>query len=87
MPSFSTLPMREALQLAQSASVPGPIARYVEHIESLEEGHAGRLAPSEGENLRTVRLRLSAAARHLRTKVIIRRVGNELLFWVDAPRR
>ena len=84
MPQFSVMPVDEAVKKAASSTMSGPLAEYVDYLSSLAEGEAGRLTPSDGEDVRTVRMRLGAAARRMNKKVIIRRAGDEVLFWVSA---
>ena len=84
MPEFSVMPVDEAVRKAESSGMPDALAQYVDYLTSLQDGEAGRLTPSEGEDVRTVRMRLGAAARRLSKKIIIRRAGDEVLFWVEA---
>jgi len=84
MPKFSVVSTNEALRDAERAAVPEELAPYAEYLHQLAPGEAGKLVPSQGEDLRTVRLRLSAAARRMNKKVIIRRAGEELLFWENT---
>ena len=81
MPEFSVLPANDAAQEAVSAAMPEDLAPYADYLTHLNTGEAGRLVPSDGEDVRMVRYRLSAAARRMGKKVIIRRAGNEILFW------
>lgn len=82
MPQFFKLSLEEAMRLADEASASAALARYVEFVGGLEVGDEGRLAPLAGEDVRVLRLRLSAAARRLHKHVVIRRAGDEVLFWV-----
>jgi hypothetical protein len=84
MPQFSVLPVDEAVKKADRSTMSDALAEYTEYLGSLSAGEAGRLTPSEGEDVRTVRMRLGAAARRMNKKVIIRRAGDEVLFWVEA---
>ena len=84
MPEFSTLPVDDAQLQAETADIPRSLAEYVDFISRLPDGQAGRLKPSAGEDVRLVRMRLGAAARKMRKKVIIRKTGDEVLFWVGA---
>lgn len=84
MPQFSLMPVDEAVRKAEKSTMSDALAEYTEYLASLSVGEAGRLTPSEGEDIRTVRMRLGAAARRMHKKVIIRRAGDEVLFWVEA---
>ena len=84
MPDFSVMPVKEAVRKAEASAMPDALAEYAQYLGSLTVGEAGRLTPSEGEDIRTVRMRLGAAARRMNKKVIIRRAGDEVLFWVEA---
>ena len=84
MPRFSVMPVDEAVKKAETSAMPDALAEYVDYLSRLAEGEAGRLTPSDGEDVRTVRTRLGAAARRMNKKVIIRRTGDEVLFWVAA---
>ena len=84
MPKFSLMSVREAFNEAQTSSMPDELAEYAEYLRNLPTGQAGRLVPSDGEGIRIVRLRLSAAARRLNRKIVIRRTGDELVFWENT---
>ena len=84
MPQFSVMPVDEAVRKAEDSAMSDALAEYVGYLSRLVEGEAGRLTPSDGEDVRIVRMRLGAAARRMNKKVIIRRAGDEVLFWVSA---
>ncbi len=84
MVKFSTLPVDDAQSRAEAADIPRSLAEYVAFINRLPDGQAGRLKPSDGEDVRQVHMRLRAAARKMRKKVIIRKAGDEVLFWLGA---
>ena len=58
MPQFSVLPVGEAVKKAETSGMSDNLAEYVEYLNGLAEGEAGRLTPSDGEDVRTVRMRL-----------------------------
>jgi hypothetical protein len=78
------MPVKEAVRVAEQSTMSDAVAEYAEYLASLAVGEAGRLTPSDGEDVRTVRMRLGAAARRMHKKVIIRRAGDDVLFWVEA---
>ena len=55
---------------------------YLSNIEKLEPGQAGRLQPTEGETVAAIRRRVGAAAKLSGKPVTIKRVGQEVFFWV-----
>ena len=82
MPSFETLPVKQA----QANSVTGKriklLRQYMDFIEQVPNGHAGKLEPAEGETTNAVRRRLGAAAAALGKALTIRRVENAVYFWI-----
>ena len=54
------------------------------YIEKLELSQAGRLQPSEGETVAAIRRRLGAAAKLFGQPVTIKRVGDEVFFWLGG---
>ena len=83
MPRFSVIPVGEAVEKAERSAMPDALAEYAEYLGSLRTGEAGRLTPSTNESVKTVKMRLSAAARRLNKKGIIRRDSDDVLFWVE----
>ncbi|MBM3940225.1 MAG: hypothetical protein FJ318_04925 [SAR202 cluster bacterium] len=61
----------------------GVLAEYLGYIERLVPGEAGRLHLSAGERVGTVRMRLGADARSAGKPMLIRRVGGDLVFWLN----
>lgn len=80
MPTFTVIAVKDAERSAMS----DVLAEYAEYLNNLDVGEAGRLSPSADESVKMVRMRLSAAARYLNKKVIIRYAGDDVLFWVEA---
>lgn len=86
MPIFTMMPVDKAVHEAEASAMPGDLAPYAAYLNDLAPGEAGRLSPADAEDVRSVRLRLSAAARRMNRKIVIRRVGNDLLFWENTQR-
>ena len=89
MPQFELVSREEAQ--ARTAS-PGRRAQvvqeYLDYISQLQEGQSGKLQPSQGETVATVRRRLGAAVKVSGKNVTIKRTGDEIYFWVQqTPRR
>ena len=89
MPRFDRVPLAEAKAKtdrphSRRAQI---IAEYVEYIEQLGAGEAGRLQAAEGEPITTVRRRIGAAGRQLGRSLTIRRTGDEVYFWAEEVRR
>ena len=87
MPKFTMMPVDEAFHEAEVLSMPDDLAPYADLILNLVPGEIGRLVAPRNENVRMVRLRLSAAARRMNKKIIIRRVGDTLLYWENTQRQ
>jgi hypothetical protein len=51
----------------------------------IPQGQAGKLRVLEHENLTTIRKRLGLAAQALGITLVIRRSGQDLYFWIEAP--
>ena len=82
MPKFELLPLNEAvMKSAQN------LQEYVGYIEQLGEGRAGRLQASDGERIGAIRRRLGAAAKLAGKDLVIKRVGEEILFWPEVTEK
>ncbi len=84
MAHFDMLTADEARRRLTSTKQAQVRAEYLAYVEALVPGQVGRLVPSDGEPVGLVRARLSTAVRASERKVIIRRAGNELLFWLNG---
>lgn len=84
MAHFDMLSAEEARGRLTSSKQAQVRAEYIGYVEALVPGQVGRLVPNEGEPVGLVRTRLSTAVRTSGRKVIIRRAGNELLFWLNG---
>ena len=65
MPTFDLVPKPEAELKTASGKRAMIIKEYVEYLNQLQDGHAGRLQPVGGEGIMTVRRRIGAAAKAL----------------------
>jgi hypothetical protein len=81
MPEFTTVSVQEA----QLRTIPGRqgsfLNQYIDYIQQLPSGQAGKLHVLEGENPLTIRRRLVTAAKAMNIPLTIKRSGNELYFW------
>ena len=87
MPTFDQVPLQEAKLKTATGKTAQITKQYLDFIEQLTEGQAGRLQPSEGESLATVRRRLGVAAKLSGKDITIKRQGNEVYFWVRQEQR
>src|ERR687896_188112 len=83
MPEFTTISVQEA----QIRTIPGRQGRfineYIDYIQHVPSGQAGRLRGGESENPLAIRRRLVSAAKALDIPLIIKRSGNDLYFWQE----
>jgi hypothetical protein len=81
MPEFTTVSVQEA----QMRTVPGRQGRllneFIDYIQQVTSGQAGKLHVVEQENPLTIRRRLVTAAKAMNIPLTIKRSGNELYFW------
>jgi hypothetical protein len=56
---------------------------YVDYIQQLPQGQAGRLRIGEDEKHTTIRRRLTVAAKAMHIPLIIKRSGTDLYFWQE----
>ncbi len=90
MPTFDQVPLQEAMLKTATGKTAQINKEYLGYIEQLTEGQAGRLQPGEGESVATVRRRLGVAAKLSSKDIAVKRLGNEVYFWVQQeprPRR
>ena len=92
MPHFETLPLEEALMRSATGRRAEITKEYLNYIEQLREGQAGKLTVTDGETYPTVRRRLGAAAKLAGKDIVVRRAGDDLYFWAQPqeqprPRR
>ena len=90
MPTFDQVSLQEAMLKTATGKTAQITQEYLGYIEQLPEGQAGRLQVGEGESVATVRRRLGVAAKLSGKDIAIKRLGNEVYFWVQQeprPRR
>ena len=92
MPTLEVISLQQAqLDLSLSGKRGAIVRQYVDYINQLETGQAGKLTPDEGETTAALRRRLGTAARLLGKNVVTTRQGNVVFFWEEAdgkaPRR
>jgi hypothetical protein len=81
MPEFTTVSVQEAM----IRTIPGRqgtyMNEYVDYIQQLSHGQAGKLHVVEQENPLTIRRRLVTAAKAMHIPLTIKRSGDDLYFW------
>ena len=92
MPTLEIVSLQDAKRELSLTGKRGALMRqYIDYINQLADGGAGKLTPDEGETTAAVRRRLGAAAELLGKKLVVNRQGNTVFFWEEgagpAPRR
>ena len=92
MPAFETIPLQQAMLKTATGRRAQLAQEYLQYIQQLAEGQAGKLQAREDEKITTVRRRLGDAARLAGKNLVIKRTGEDLYFWVEPtgeerPRR
>ena len=88
MPEFQVVTLREAMMSSTATGKRAQLAQeYAGYTGRLGPDEAGRLTPSDGETVATVRRRLGSAARVSGKSIQIKSVGNDIYFWEDTPKR
>lgn len=87
MPRFEVVPLDEARVKSATGKRAQALQEYLDYIAQLKEGDAGKLQVAQGETPTAVRRRLGAAAKAADKNVVIKRVGEELYFWLETKRR
>ena len=83
MPTFDLVPLQEARLKTATGRRGQVLLQYAAYIQQLPEGQAGRLQTTEDEKVTTVQRRLTVAATALGTRLTIKRMVDELYFWVE----
>ena len=87
MPKFELVPRAEA-EVSSATGKRAEITReYLGYVEQLRPGKAGKLQAAEGETASAVRRRLGTAAKLSGKNIVIRRVGEDIYFWVKSTGR
>ncbi len=84
MPKFVIVPHSEALAKSSNGKRAQIVREYAGYLEALTPGQAGRLIPLIGETPMAIRRRLNAAAQAAGTELVVRRVRDEVIFWVKG---
>ena len=84
MPQLEVVSRSEAELRTAGKARAEALREYIEFIERLKDGQAGKLQAQEGETLRTVRRRLGDAGRLSGKDQVIKRDGEVLYFWIKA---
>jgi hypothetical protein len=83
MPEFTTVSVTEA----QLWTIPGRqgsfMNEYVDYIQQVPQGQAGKLHPVENEKPTTLQRRLVIAAQVLGINLVIKRSGEDVYFWSE----
>ena len=87
MPEFTTTTLEEVQRLTGGGKREKDLAAYVESVNGLAAGTAGKVVPSDGETLSTVRRRLGDAVRRSGRDIEIRRTDHAVYFWMKKGRR
>ena len=87
MPEFRLIPVGEAQAKTQTVGKRAHlIQEYVGYIDALRRGQAGTLRPSEGESVAAVRRRLGKAAKATGKDLVVKRSGDQVVFWEGTRR-
>ena len=84
MPTFEVIPLQEARVKTATGRRGQSLQQYADYIQQLPEDQAGKLQATEDEKVTTVRRRLTVAADALGKKLTVKRMGDELYFWVES---
>ena len=87
MPEFEVVPLQQAIASSSTRGRSDAIREYSQFIGQLGRDDAGKLTPSDGETVATVRRRLGSAVKASGKNMQIKRVGAEIFFWEEAPKR
>ena len=85
MPTFETLSLQEARLKTATGRQGQIVQQYADYVNKLEGNQAGRLRASSEEKITTLRRRLTTTAKLLGKTLVVKRMGDELYFWVEAP--
>ena len=90
MPTFEIISLQEAMLQSSLTGKRGAITHeYLNYIERLEPGKAGKLTIGEGETSAALKRRLGAVAKLVGKTLVVKRVGDDIYFWQEEtkPRR
>ncbi len=87
MPTFGTPAIGEARARSAAGKRAVLPQEYVDYIQRVAPGEAGKLEFGEGEMTQAIRRRLNAAAEALGKRLEFRRTENAVYFWASDGRR
>ena len=91
VPTLELVPLQKAkLTLSLTGKRGALLRQYMDYIDQLESGRAGKLTPSDGETAAAIRRHLGAAAQLLGKSLVVKRHEDTIYFWEagsQAPRR
>lgn len=87
MPRFTTTSVEEAWKITGGGKRLRELAAYLESVNGLSPGVAGKVVASEGESLATVRRRLGDAVRISGRDIEVVRTDDAIYFWLSGRRR
>ena len=87
MPEFEVIPRQQAMESSSTRARSDAIQEYAQFIEQLGRDEAGKLKPSDGETVATVRRRLGSAVKASGKSMQIKRLGEEIYFWEEPQKQ
>ena len=85
VPTLEFVSIQEAqLELSLSGQRGVTMRQYIDFINQVEAGQAGKLTPDEGETTAALRRRLGAATPLLGKNLFVKRQGDVVFFWEDS---
>lgn len=88
MPKFEIITKEEAQSKSKFTGKSGQImAMYMFFIEQLKEGKAGKLKAGDGETIQAIRRRLGKAAKLAGKEIVIKKLHDEIYFWLDVEEK
>jgi|SRR5919106_1491597 hypothetical protein len=81
MPEFTTVSVQEAKLRTIPRTQGRVVSEYINYIQQMSSGQAGKLHVSESEKPLTIRRRLVVAAKAMNISLTIKRSGSDLYFW------
>lgn len=87
MPQLEVVSKSEAELKTTGTARAEALREYIDFIEELSSGEAGRLQAKAGETLRTVRRRLGDAGRLGGKNLVIKKDGQVIYFWLRTTGR
>lgn len=88
MPTFEVIPLQEAMLQSSLTGKRGAITReYLNYIERLKPGNAGKLTIGDGDTSAAIKRRLGAVANLIGKTLVVKRVGDDIYFWQEETKR